>query len=62
MITLLVDNSKTKFVSYDCYLFILTLERPRWVGGGGGSNEVPIGFLDLKFEAFKQSKWNFQYL
>ena len=22
----------------------------------------PKGFPDLKFEAFKQSKWNFQYL
>ena len=31
-------------------------------GGGGGSNGPPIGFSDLKFEAFKQSKWNFQYL
>ena len=27
-------------------------------GGGGGGG----GGLDLKFEAFKQSKWNFQYL
>ena len=25
-------------------------------GGGGGSNGPPIGFSDLKFEAFKQSK------
>ena len=24
--------------------------------GGGGSNGPPIGFSDLKFEAFKQSK------
>ena len=30
----------------------LTLERPK----GGGSNGPPIGFSDLKFEAFKQSK------
>ena len=35
----------------------LTLERPR--GGGGGQMDPPIGFSDLKFEAFKQSKWNF---
>ena len=25
-------------------------------GGGSGSNGPPIGFSDLKFEAFKQSK------
>ena len=25
-------------------------------GGGGGVKWTPIGFLDLKFEAFKQSK------
>ena len=31
----------------------LTLEHPR---GGGGQMDPPIGFLDLKFEAFKQSK------
>ena len=31
-------------------------------GGGGESNGPSIGFSDLKFEAFKQSKWNFQYL
>ena len=31
-------------------------------GGGGGVKWIPIGFSDLKFEAFKQSKWNFQYL
>ena len=37
----------------------LTLERPRW---GGGQMDPPIGFSDLKFEALKQSKWNFQYL
>ena len=37
----------------------LTLERPR---GGGVKWTPPIGFSDLKFEAFKQSKWNFQYL
>ena len=30
----------------------LTLERQR----GGGSNRPPIGFSDLKFEPFKQSK------
>ena len=35
---------------------VLTLERPE------GSNGPLIGFLDLKFEAFKQSKKNFQYL
>ena len=29
----------------------LTLERPR-----GGQMDPPIGFSDLKFEAFKQSK------
>ena len=37
----------------------LTRERPR---GGGGSNGPAIGFLDLKFEALKQSKWNFKHL
>ena len=33
-------------------------------GGEGGSGQIDpsIGFSDLKFEAFKQSKWNFQYL
>ena len=36
----------------------LTLERTR----GGGQMDPPIIFSDLKFEAFKQSKWNFQYL
>ena len=30
--------------------------------GGGESNGHPIGFSDLKFEAFIQSKRNFQYL
>ena len=30
--------------------------------GGGGQMDTLIGFLDLTFEAFKQSKWNFQYL
>ena len=34
----------------------LTLERPE----GGQMDPPPIGFSDLKFEAFKQSKWNFQ--
>ena len=34
----------------------LTLQRP------GGSNGPLIGFLDLKIEALKESKWNFQYL
>ena len=29
---------------------------PRTSKGGGGSNGPPIGFSDLKFEAFKQSK------
>ena len=38
----------------------LTLERP--MGGGGSQIDIPIGFPDLKFETFKQSKWNFQYL
>ena len=27
-----------------------------------GQMAPPIGFLDLNFEAFKQSKWNLQYL
>ena len=35
-------------------LNILTLERPR--GRGGVQMDRPIGFSDLKFEAFKQSK------
>ena len=35
----------------------LALERPK-----GSQMDHPIGFSDLKFEAFKQSKWNFQYL
>ena len=62
------DNSQSNlsflslFVCLFIYLFIylfvcsfcLTLERPR--GGGGGHMEHPIGFSDLKFEAFKQSK------
>ena len=37
----------------------LTLERQM---GGGGLNELPICFFNLKFEAFKQSKQNFKYL
>ena len=44
----------------NCYNIVydatITLERP------GGSNGPPIGFTDLNFEAFKQTKWNFQYL
>ena len=31
-------------------------------GGRGGEMDPPISFSDLKFEAFNQSKWNFQYL
>ena len=29
---------------------------------GGDQMDTPIGFSSLKFETFKQSKWNFQYL
>ena len=39
-------------VRFQVSSILLTLERPR----GGGSNGTPIGFSDLKFEAFKQSK------
>ena len=35
---------------------------PQLSKGGGGQMDHPIGFSDLKFEAFKQWKWNFQYL
>ena len=28
----------------------------------GGQMDLPIGFSNPKFEAFKQAKWNFQYL
>ena len=39
---------------------------PRTSKGGGGGGGIkwtpPIGFSDLKLEAFKQSKWNFQHL
>ena len=38
-------------------LKLLTLKCP-----GGGQMDPPIGFSDQKFEAFKQSKWNFQHL
>ena len=30
-------------------------------GGGGGSNGPPIGFSDLKFKSFKQSKRSFRF-
>ena len=39
------------------WVFFLNLESP-----GGESNGLTRNFSDLKFEAFKQSKWNFQYL
>ena len=37
----------------------LTLKRP---GGIKWTPPPTIGFSNQKFEAFKQSKWNFQYL
>ena len=53
------SSSNTKIVSILILLLILillvlNLERPR--GGEGSNGPGPIGFSDLKFEAFKQSK------
>ena len=43
-----------------CYL---TQLNPRTSKGvSNGPLRRPIGFSELKFEVFKQSKWNFQYL
>ena len=35
---------------------------PKTINVQGGQMDPPIGFSDLKFKAFKQSNWNFQYL
>ena len=45
-----VHNIHTNKTAVNCHV---TLELPR---GGGGVKASPIGFSDLKFEPFKQSK------
>ena len=40
-------------------LFSFFLKPSNVQGWGGGSNGPPLGFSDQKFEALKQSKYNF---
>ena len=47
------DSYRTTSKRRPLAFFPLTLERRR---GGGGVKWTPIGFSELKFEAFKQSK------
>ena len=48
------------YIVHDGLVFphVLILTPPNVQGG----QMDPLGFSDLKFEAFKQSKWNFHYL